>query len=91
MTTKTQTQTPQKIPVETIINMLGLDSKTVARIYESIHDDRFIFRGEGEEIIMTVGPIECDSEGYADVALTAAEAIALAIRLIKYATETLMT
>jgi hypothetical protein len=69
--------------------MLGLDSETAARIYESMHDDRFALMKEGEEIIMTVGPVECDGESYADVALTVAETIALAIRLINYATELL--
>jgi len=91
-TQNTQTQT-QHLPIEQIIKqitaMLGLDSKTVARIYETIHDDRFTMNTEGEEIIMTVGPVECDNEGYADIALTSAEAIALAIRLIKHATELL--
>jgi DNA-binding transcriptional regulator YhcF (GntR family) len=72
-----------------IIDMLKLDPGTVARIYESMRDDRFVMNREGEEIIMTVGPVECDSEGYADIALTAAEAIALAIRLIRHVSELL--
>ena len=72
-----------------IIDMLKLDAKMRERIRENIDDDRFVMKIEGEEIFMTIGPIECDREGYADIALTAAEAIALAIRLIKKATELL--
>jgi hypothetical protein len=85
------TKIPQKIPTEQIIqtikDMLKLDPKTTTYIYESLRDDRFTMNTEGEEIIMTIGPVECDSESYVDIALTPSEAIALAIRLIKYATE----
>jgi hypothetical protein len=93
MTTKnnqTQTQTPHVEQImKQIIDMLKLDTKTVTYVRESINDDRFIMNTEGEEIIMTVGPITCGDEGHVDIALTAAEAIALAIRLIRHATELL--
>jgi len=68
-----------------IIDMLKLDAKTVTYVRERLNDDRFVMNTEGEEIIMTVGPVECNSEGYVDIALTPAEAIALAIRLIQHA------
>ncbi len=82
-----QQNAPIEYIIQTIIDKLKLDHKTVARIYEHMHDDRFTMAIEGEEIFMTVGPVECDSEGYADIALTPAEAIALALRLIKHAIE----
>jgi len=84
--TQTQTQTTEQI-MRQIIDMLKLDADMRERIRESMGDDRFVMEIVGEEIITTIGPIECDREGYADIALTAAEAIALAIRLIKKATE----
>jgi hypothetical protein len=84
--TQTQTQTTEQI-MRQIIDMLKLDADMRERIRESMFDDRFVMEIVGEEIIMTIGPIEYDREGYADVALTTAEAIALAIRLIKKATE----
>ena len=89
MATKIQTQNPTQIPTEQImrqiIDMLKLDAKTVTYVRERLNDDRFVMNTEGEEIIMTVGPVECNSEGYVDIALTPAEAIALAIRLIQHA------
>ena len=86
--TQTQTQTTEQI-MEQIIDMLKLDADMREKIRENIDDDRFVITIEGEEIFMTIGPIECDQEGYADIALTAAEAIALAIRLLRKATELL--
>jgi GGDEF domain-containing protein len=83
-----QTQTTEQI-MRQIIDMLRLDTDMRKRIREKINDDRFVMRIEGEEIFVTIGPIECDQEGYTDIALTPAEAIALAIRLIKKATELL--
>jgi GGDEF domain-containing protein len=71
--------------------MLKLDADMRERIRESMGDDRFVMRIEGEEIIATIGPVECDQKSYVDIALTPAEAIALAIRLIKKATELLRT
>jgi uncharacterized protein YPO0396 len=96
--TQTQIQTTEQI-MRQIIDMLKLDADMRERVREAVNDDRFVMEIDGEEIIMTIGPIECGHgpsttglvggtwEGYADVALTAAEAIALAIRLIKKATE----
>jgi hypothetical protein len=84
--TQTQTQSTEQI-MEQIIDMLKLDTKMRERIRESMGDDRFVMEIAEEEIIMTIGPVECDREGYADIALTPAETIALAIRLIKKATE----
>jgi len=88
--TQTQTQTTEQI-MEQIIDMLKLDAKMRERIRENIDDDRFVMKIEGEEIFMTIGPVECDQEGYADIAFTAAETIALAIRLIKKAVELVKT
>jgi hypothetical protein len=93
MANQNQIQTPHKnptqIPIEQImrqiIDMLKLDAKTATYVRERLNDDRFTINTEGEEIIMTIGPVECDTEGYVDIALTVAEAIALAIRLIQHA------
>ena len=87
MATKNLPKIPTEQIIQTIKDMLKLDPKTTTYIYESLRDDRFTMNTEGEEIIMTIGPVDCDSEGYVDIALTPSEAIALAIRLIKYATE----
>jgi hypothetical protein len=73
--------------MEQIIDMLKLDAGMREMIRENMGDDRFVMQIEGEEIVMTIGPIECSHEGRADIALTAAEAIALAVRLIKKAAE----
>jgi hypothetical protein len=86
--TQTQTSSVEQIMGQ-IIDMLKLDPGTVALMLSYMRDDRFVMSNEGQEIIMTVGPIECDDEGYADIALTAAEALALAIRLIRHASELL--
>ena len=82
-----QRNTPVEYIIQVIKDALKLDSGTMARIYEAMHEDRFYLTVDGEEVFMTVGPVECNREGYADISLTATEAIALAIRLIKHAVE----
>jgi hypothetical protein len=70
---------------------LKLDPRTVAYIYEHEREDkRFEFADIGEgEFFMRIGPVECVKQGeegcHAEVALTVSEAVALAIRLIRYA------
>ena len=76
-----------------LIEALRLDGKTAAYIYENEREDtRFnvteITR-EGE-IFIKIGPVECaqgEDGYYTEVALTVSEAIALALRLIRYAAE----
>jgi hypothetical protein len=76
-----------------LIEALKLDAKTAAYIYEDEREDnRFAvdeITKEGE-IFIKIGPVECinDKDGsYTEVALTVSEAIALALRLIRYAAE----
>jgi hypothetical protein len=73
--------------------LLRLDAKTMAYVYEHERGDRrfeVIDIAEGE-FFMKIGPVECvektEDGCYVEVALTTAEAIALALKLIKYAAQ----
>jgi hypothetical protein len=72
---------------------LKLDARTVAYIYEKEREDRRfeVVAVEGGEFFMRIGPVECvekTEEGcYVEMGLTTAEAIALALKLIRYASK----
>jgi hypothetical protein len=101
MTAKTQTQTPQKNQTtpEGVVNtirsklreLLELDVRTMAYVYQNEREDRRfeVVEISGDEFMLRIGPALCvektEDECYVEVALTVSEALALALKLIKYA------
>ena len=79
-----------------IVEVLQLDPQTVARIYENEKEYRMfeVTAVEDEEMFVKIGPSMCveqyGDECYVEIALTVSEAIALALRLIRYAIDIYM-
>jgi len=79
-----------------IVEVLQLDQQTVARIYENEKEYRMfeVVAVEDGEMFVKIGPSMCVEqyvdECYVEIALTVSEAIALALRLIRYAIDIYM-